>query len=384
VQAARTVNPHLPIAWPHWPRGVVAKTTALTQKVVRRLLRWYINPIVEQQNVFNDAATRALEGLVQAIQDLSTQLQDARIEWGRAATRQQADREIQTHTLTELQRAIQTTEIRLLRLERDRLRPLFTAEPTENPEKSSEISASSVRSVVNIDIFRLGLRFRGPEDLAGRQDIYLDYFRGCHNVLDVGCGRGEFVALLRAHGIGARGIDLDADSVEYARARGLPVERAEALDYLDGLPDADLDGVFMAQVVEHLTPQQLLILLNLCYRKLQPGGRLVAETINPACLVAFTNWYLIDPTHVRPVHPETLRFLLESVGFWPIELRYLMPVPAEERLVRLPVDGVLGGQELERVERLNRNIDRLNEVLFGYQDYAAIAQRPPEDITNAD
>jgi 2-polyprenyl-3-methyl-5-hydroxy-6-metoxy-1,4-benzoquinol methylase len=374
LEAVRTtsrVNPHLPIAWPRWPAGIVPKLGALAQKVTRRLLRWYINPIVEQQNAFNAAVTRALEAL-------AAQLQQT-VQWqteteGRLAQIQATweDRlaQFQAH-LAEQGHAAEIASLRLQRLERARQEARATA-----PASGANVPPEAPLP----DSFLLGLKYRGPGYLREQQKIYLEYFRGCQNVLDIGCGRGEFVGLLRESGIGARGIDLDADTVAHAQAEGLPVEQAEALTYLTRLPDQSLDGVFMAQVVEHLVPRDLFRLLDLCCRKMKPGGYLVAETINPTCLWALANWYLLDPSHVHPVHPETLRFLLEGAGFWKVQLRFLTPVPPQDRLQPLPLDAGLSGVELERLQRLNHNIERLNTVLFGYQDYAAIAQCPPEEI----
>ncbi|MBM4466540.1 MAG: methyltransferase domain-containing protein [Chloroflexi bacterium] len=377
VHATSRVNPHLPIAWPRWPAGIVPKLVALAQKVTRRLLRWYINPIVEQQNAFNAAVTRALEALTAQLQqtvqwqtETESRLTQLQATWEDRLAQFQATWEAH---LAEQGQAAEITSLRLQRLERARQEARATV-PASGMEAPLEVPP--------IDYFHLGLKHRGPSYLQEQQKIYLNYFRGCQNVLDIGCGRGEFVGLLRENGIGARGIDLDADAVAHAKEEGLPVEQAEALAYLTGLPDQSLDGVFMAQVVEHLTPPDLLHLLNLCCRKMKPGVYLVVETINPTCLWALANWYLVDPSHVRPVHPETLRFLLEGAGFWKVQLRFLTLVPPQDRLQPFPLDAGLSEAEQERLQRLNRNIERVNTVLFGYQDYAAIAQCPPEDLTD--
>ncbi len=195
-------------------------------------------------------------------------------------------------------------------------------------------------------------------------------------MLDIGCGRGEFVALLREHNVDAWGVDVSPDMVAHCQAKGLPVEHADTLSHLTIQPDASLDGIFMAQVVEHLSPANLVQLLRVCRQKLAPHGVLVAETINPTCVYAFVQYYLMDPSHIQPLHPETLRFMLEDAGFWQIEIKYLAPVPADQRLSLLAPDGLNEAQ----VSILNRNIERLNALLFGYQDYAAIARRPPEEL----
>jgi O-antigen chain-terminating methyltransferase len=199
------------------------------------------------------------------------------------------------------------------------------------------------------------------EEIRERQRVYLDDFRGQRPVLDIGCGRGEFVALLREAGIDARGIDADADMVAYANGEGLPVEQADAVEYLNGLGDASLGGIFMAQVVEHLPPPTLVRLLELAATKLNRGGLLVAETINPLSPIALRN-YFADLTHAQPLVPETLELLARQGGFAETEVRYLNE-PAG-RLTE-PDDPVVAA-----------NVRRLNELLFAPLDYALLARTP--------
>src|SRR5262249_37981263 len=144
-------------------------------------------------------------------------------------------------------------------------------------------------------------RMRGStESVRTRQHGYVDDFRDQAPVLDIGCGRGELLGLLREVGIEARGIDADADMVAYARGEGLDVEQADALAYLDGLDDGSLGGIFLGQVVEHLPPGTLVRLLELSARKLRAGGLLVAETINPLSPLALRS-YFADLTHAQPL-----------------------------------------------------------------------------------
>jgi O-antigen chain-terminating methyltransferase len=199
---------------------------------------------------------------------------------------------------------------------------------------------------------------------------------GRRAVLDIGCGRGEFVELLRENGVEAWGIDLDPDAVAYCRERGLPVEQAEATAYLRGLDDGALDGIFMAQVAEHLTPAVLQTLLRLAFARLEPSGIIVIETVNPLCVYALVNHYLIDPSHVRPLHPELLSFMVESAGFGPVEVRHLSPTPDNIRLHYHPTPVGASAAEQEHITLMNQNIERVNHLLFGYQDYAVLATRP--------
>src|SRR5205085_683069 len=150
------------------------------------------------------------------------------------------------------------------------------------------------------DYFAYEARMRGSTgSVRAKQQVYVDDFRDHAPVLDVGCGRGEFLGLLREAGVEARGVDADADMVAYARGEGLEVEQADALAYLEALTDGSLGGVFAAQVVEHLPPAALVRFLELAAAKLRSGGVLVAETINPLSPLALRN-YFADLTHAQP------------------------------------------------------------------------------------
>lgn len=212
--------------------------------------------------------------------------------------------------------------------------------------------------------------FRGAaDDVRKGLAAYVPLFEGASDVLDVGCGRGEFLSLLREAGIGARGIDLNEAMVEVCRERGLDATAADALTYLEALPDASLGGLFAAQVVEHLQPAYLTQFLEAAFAKLRPGGVAVLETINPACWFAFFSSYIRDITHERPLHPETLKFLLVATGFEQVEIRYSAPYPAHEKLQ--PVAGL----PADAANVLNGNTEKLNQLLFTYLDYAAVARK---------
>jgi SAM-dependent methyltransferase len=285
------------------------------KQILRRLMRWYVEPLAAEQRGFNDAALKLLDDLSERVD------------------REHAARE-------RAERLLREAEERLLRLER---RPSTAAPAT---------IATQPKADALPDYFAFESKMRGSTEHVSRgQRAYVDDFRDAAPVLDVGCGRGEFLALLREAGIQARGIDADADMVAYARGEGLDVEQADALDHLTGVADGSLGGVFMAQVVEHLPPGALVRLLELVHQKLRPGGILVAETINPLSPLALRN-YFADLTHAQPLVPETLEQLARHAGFADTELRYAnAPEPAE-------------GAD-----------PRLNEIVFAPLDYALIARR---------
>jgi len=144
-------------------------------------------------------------------------------------------------------------------------------------------------------------------------------------VLDLGCGRGEFLELLRAAGVEARGIDLSAESVARCRAKGLDAEVADLFAYLGAQPEGSVGGIFCAQVVEHLPPERLPELIRLAAPCLEPGGILAIETPNPECLAIFATHFYLDPTHTRPVPHALLVFYLEEFGVGNIEVKKLSP-----------------------------------------------------------
>jgi len=157
--------------------------------------------------------------------------------------------------------------------------------------------------------------FRGSEGfIKERLRPYLDLLTGHGPVLDVGCGRGEMLAILDEAGIPATGVDLDESMLERARAQGLSVAHGDALEYLASLPDASLGAVVSFQVVEHLPVAALRDLTQESMRVLSPGGVFIAETVNPHSPPALKVFWL-DLTHVRPIFPESLLLLAQECGF---------------------------------------------------------------------
>ena len=218
-------------------------------------------------------------------------------------------------------------------------------------------------------------RFRGSrEAIRERLESYVPLFAGKETVLDVGCGRGEFLDLLTSHHVTARGIDLNHEMAEACRARGLDVSEADAVGYLSTLEDGSLGGIFSAQVVEHLEPAYLLRFLELSFHKLRPGGRLVLETLNPACWVAFFDSYIRDITHVWPLHPETLKYLVVASGFSGARVEFRSPVPPEDKLQAFAAPAH-GAALADLAEAFNANVEKLNARMFTYLDYAVIGDK---------
>ena len=219
-------------------------------------------------------------------------------------------------------------------------------------------------------------QFRGSRDaIRARLESYLPFFAGAADILDIGCGRGEFLELLAGAGVKARGIDLNHEMAELCRSRGLDVTEADAVGYLSTLPDASLGGIFAAQVVEHLQPDYLLQFLELACHKVRPGGRIVLETLNPACWVAFFDSYIRDITHVWPLHPETLKYLVLASGFTRADLEFRSPVAAHDRLQAVALPDSADTSLADLTEAFNANVEKLNSRLFTHLDYAVIGAR---------
>ncbi|GMU67623.1 MAG: hypothetical protein AMXMBFR36_38970 [Acidobacteriota bacterium] len=237
-------------------------------------------------------------------------------------------------------------------------------------------AAAAPRARTEQDYLELERRFRGTEaDIAGRIRPYLRFLDGARGeVLDLGCGRGEALAILGEHGIPARGVDLSESMVEECRRKGLRAEVADLFTALAAVPEASLGGVVSFHVIEHLDPADVDRLVRMARRALVPGGVLVLETPNPLSLVVAARNFWIDPTHRRPIHPETLRMMFDVAGFDPVERIDLRPFPSEHRLPEIDLDEIDPGQR-DLAHRANELRDRLDDLLFGCQDYALVGTR---------
>jgi O-antigen chain-terminating methyltransferase len=222
------------------------------------------------------------------------------------------------------------TELRILR---QRATPGVQAAPV-----LAALMPAQAEPEFDFDYTRFAERFRGSEEYVRRnQEVYAGWFKGKRNVLDIGCGRGELLDVLRSAGVGARGIDLGEESVAQCRSRGLEAERADLFEYLPSQPDGEFDGIVSSQVVEHIAPARLGPMIRLCAAKLRRGAVLAIETPNPECLAIFATHFYLDPTHTRPVPAPLLSFYMEEAGFGGIEIHRLSPaVESMPEVAELP------------------------------------------------
>lgn len=222
----------------------------------------------------------------------------------------------------------------------------------------------------DIDYFGFEQEMRGDEEsVRQRQSVYVSYFRDRAPVVDLGCGRGEFVELLLAEGIEAWGVDRHPQMVAHCRTRGIPIIEGDLFNYLAQQAIGSLGGIFCAQVVEHLAPRQLIQLLQLAVARLKPEAVAVFETQNPHCLLSIAGEFWIDPSHRHPIHPQQLVFLSRMVGFRNHEILWLNECELAHRL-----PGLSGkGRNHNERQQFNAAIDRFNRLFLGPRDYALVA-----------
>lgn len=234
-------------------------------------------------------------------------------------------------------------------------------------QKNIEPRENTSAQYYAIDYLDFENHFRGPRaTIMESQKQYLSYFEGCSKVVDLGCGRGEFLELLLSSGIPATGVDIYEDFVAYCNVLGLNTVLDDGLHYLHLIDRTD--GIFVGQVVEHLTVEQILELCDLAYQKLETGRYLIIETPNPRTLGIFANAFFIDPSHVKPVHPLTMEYFLRKSGFRDITILYTENSKSGQ-IPHLNPDMENGNGDFDAA------MQRVSDMLFGSQDYAVIARK---------
>lgn len=416
---------------------VLGKVIIILKKVVRRILFFLIQPMVDEQNAFNASVTQSLNGLNNEVQtnigniyqreleirelkkesgDLKELIDNQRlmideqrlliVEQGKMALEQEkmaleqkkaleaANKQIEQNQkdaeamLTMIQKLNDTTQLQNIQIKKMREDMEHQGAGTVTSIVSDAVGAikTTLHGVADfaehsktgesettydaIDYASFENAFRGTqEQIRKAQEEYIGYFAGKDNVLDLGSGRGEFLELLKENGISAHGVDLYEDFVDLCREKGLEAVHGDAIEHLLKQEDNSLGGIFGAQLVEHLSPEQIVTICNAAYDKLQEGSCIILETPNPRCLSVYTNAFYIDPSHIKPVHPDTLKYYMEQAGFKDVQILYTesSKVPYE-----LPL---LNAQNVENLEEFNSGMNLLSDLIFGSQDYAVIARK---------
>ena len=301
--------------------------------------RWHVWHILEQQNAFNQAMYRLVDGLCQEL-------------------------EVQAILNTRLGRLLSTY--------------FRQAEPADGTISAGGAGAATFsEGELDFDSLCFNTRYGGGDTSHEEYRQYVPLFVGLGPVLDAGCGQGGFLALLEEAGVAAYGVDREPEMVEACSLKGLSAQCADVLDHLAGLGAGALGGVFCGHLLEHLPLTDLRRFLDLAYAGLSPGGLLVAETPNVRSLFVLANTYFRDPTHQRPLHPETYLFLAESAGF-ETHLRYSLPVPSDVALEPLS-DEEASATDAATIMALNERLQRLGQQVYGFQNVALIARKPLDE-----
>lgn len=239
-----------------------------------------------------------------------------------------------------------------------------------NREQADDQKEEEINVYGEIDYFDFENHFRGSrQDIKQRQSIYIPYFINKNMILDLGCGRGEFLELLKENHISYIGVDSYEEFADYCEAKELNVKCADAVKYLSSIENGSLGGIFAAQLIEHLPKESLIYLCHLAYEKLEKGAYLIMETPNPMCLSIYANSFYMDPSHQKPVHPKMIEYLLKREGFCKIDILYTEESRSGYRLPALVSDSV------DNLTEFNKGMDMLSDLLFGSEDYAVIAQK---------
>lgn len=347
-------------------RPLIGFVVVRVKRFAARLARWCLSPVLARQEAFNRAVARELSARGGS-EDCERQGDEADL--GSVGRRIELVHESLHREITSREAAVLRSLREEIGVKTSQALAALVAEAQVRRPLAEGFGDHLYREFVS--------RFRGSEEEIGRRfELYTNLFTAAAPVLDVGCGRGEFLLALQGRGIAARGVDSNAELVEHCAAQGLEVTRGDALECLRSLEVGSMGGVFSAQVLEHLEPAGIHSFLALSQRVLRPGGLLIVETVNAESLAAVTRNFFADWTHRTPIVPRSLRFVAERCGFTDLEIRYLSPVPDTARLRILPIDPDLATSTRDQLEAINRNFELLNALLFGPQDFALVARKP--------
>jgi len=344
-------------------RKFIGYWIVLIKRVFRKLLANIFIPAFESQSNFNADTVSMLDDIQKTLGRLNVKTNDfeSRIASNTA--------EIDTNAAEITSIKLETNDYKKAHEQKhDSLELAFFRAVNNTDRKTPAASKTEpLEELAELDYFDLENRFRGSRESVIRGlEHYLHFLKDRRNVVDLGCGRGEFLELLQESKINALGIDISQEFVDYCNFKGLKALHGDAVEYIASLGDDSVDAITGVHIAEHLSSKQLLQLCRLSYKKLINGGMLILETPNPTSLSMFMNAFYVDPTHNKPVHPQYLRYIAEKGGFSKVDIIYTEGSKSGYRLPLLDVPA-------SNVGSFNDGINLLSDVIFGSQDYAIVA-----------
>lgn len=361
------------------------------KRVIRKACRSMMQPIVEEQCMFNANTTAAVNSIYnlcqndssnkQQIEELQVQLENVKKQLKEVEKESESNKGV---ILNEVKRTYEVyrTEYEAYKKETERRHTqeemqLFRnarlqREQFLNHDESEEIpiQTENINVYSGIDYFDFENHFRGSrKEIKEAEAIYIPYFKDKKFVLDLGCGRGEFLELLQENEIPCLGVDNYEEFVAFCQAKKLKVTCDDAITYLCTQKANSVGGIFAGQLIEHLQTEQLLSLCHLAYEKLECDGCLILETPNPMCLSIYRNAFYVDPSHQKPVHPKMMEYILKREGFRKVEIVFPDKSKCGYRLplLNMDTDGNLS--------EFNDGINLLSDILFGSENYAVVAMK---------
>jgi len=323
-------------------RGLALKI----RHIIQNEIRFTLNPIVSNQIKFNAHSVRTLNQISKFMRQIENKLKNNNeIVSEHSQNLSNHSAEISEHSQNLSNHSAEISEINKdLSNQKNHITQL---DETINPN-------------LEWNYLEFENQFRGREDdIQKNQEEYLNFIKDAlknkgEYLLDVGCGRGEFLKILSENNISAKGIDNNLEMVKINIDKERVVYLKDANSFLESLPENNLIGVTAFQVIEHFPPEYLLEFIKLSYNKIAKDGVIILESVNPMSFFSMSHfWY--DISHKKPLPPDIMKFYLEKAGFKNVEIRFSGNVP----------DGL-------RLEGNDDNIKKLNQLLFGPQDYAVI------------
>lgn len=359
-------------------RLVIGRLIDFVKIVIRKSIEWYINPIIKKQTIFNASLVRSINEMYCYIQE--NEKLDAELE----LIKNQLNQIIEgNNKIDKLESQLINTKAIVDKVKINYMDHLSQIKKNEKEVEKKIINQMQLLNEIKIhydqmqqdakamtdsEYVKFENYFRGDENIIKeRIKIYIPYIKDEKHYLDIGCGRGEMLELMSQEGEFVIGIDVNESMVDICKEKGYKAICIDALQYLESLDDdTRFDIVYMGQVVEHLSYSYRKRLFKVINSKLNMGGKLIVETPNPKILYTFINSFYLDPTHLCPVHPALLKYQLEEAAFEVLDVLGLSKTTNELELQLVSE---------ANCSELNDNFMKINEIIFGYEDYSIVAKK---------